>query len=85
MIVLLLIAWLTFRAARVQSTPKKALSATLDLQIWDPSDPNRRGISIRDWNALPLQRGDQIRLRASLSEDAYCYLLWIGADGQPYQ
>jgi serine/threonine protein kinase len=58
-----------------------ALRGTIDIQIWDPSNPSRRGLSLADPLALPLHVGDQIKIEASLNRPAYAYVVWTGPDG----
>jgi serine/threonine protein kinase len=57
------------------------LVGSIDLFVWDPENVNRRGIGIREAGALPLRKGDQIRLNVNLNEAAYLYLLWIDSEG----
>jgi serine/threonine protein kinase len=61
--------------------PASSLRGTIDVIIWGPKSRNRRGLSLVDAGALPLQAGDQIKVQASLDRPAYAYLVWIGADG----
>lgn len=65
----------------VASTQSRLLGS-IDLFVWDPQNISRRGIGIRELGALPLRKGDQIRLNVSLNEAAYLYLLWIDSEGK---
>jgi serine/threonine protein kinase len=57
------------------------LRGTIDIVIWEPKNPRRRGLSLADPLALPLHAGDQIKVEASLNRPAYAYVVWIGPDG----
>ncbi|HEX7448739.1 MAG TPA: protein kinase [Pirellulales bacterium] len=57
------------------------LTAAVDVRLWNPADPVRRGLSLSDAGALPLLIGDQVRVEATASRPSFLYLVWIGADG----
>jgi serine/threonine protein kinase len=76
-----------------QSLPAKAkplsavdygspLSGAINVRVWDPVNPSRRGLSLTEPSALPLRQGDQIRVEASVDRPAYLYLIWVGSDGK---
>jgi len=64
-----------------QSRPMP-LDATIDVQIWDPGDGLRRGVSIRDVRALPVRPGDQVRLNITVNRPAFAYIFWIDSQGK---
>jgi hypothetical protein len=57
-------------------------TADLNVRVWQPGDPRRRGLSLSDPGALPLGAGDQVRVEARLPEPMYLYLVWIDAAGK---
>jgi serine/threonine protein kinase len=59
-----------------------SLSAEFDVLVWDPRSTQRRGMSIRDAQARPLQPDDQIRISVTVNRPAYVYLLWIDSVGK---
>ena len=61
---------------------KEPLSGTIDVLVWNPEDPSRRGLSITDHRALPLRSKDQVRVEARLNRPAYVYLVWIDGEGR---
>jgi len=71
-----------FTSPRGQQS-SQPLTGSIDVQVWDPKDPERRGLSLTDPGALPLRTGDQVRLQVSVSRPSYLYVVWIDADGQP--
>lgn len=60
----------------------KRIGARLNVRIWNDQIPRRKGLSIADPQALPLQPGDAIRVEAQLDRPAYAYLLWISSTGE---
>src|SRR5487761_143737 len=65
-------------AWRSTSAPPPAVSTqpltgTIDVRLWNPDDPLRRGLSLGEPGALPLRVGDQVRLEASVSQPSYLY------------
>jgi hypothetical protein len=83
-VLLAAVAGILWRFARpaVQSPAAAPLRAAMDVLVWDPQDPARRGIGLREPGALPLRTRDQIRIAATLNRPAYVYLLWIDSEGQ---
>ncbi len=67
-------------------TPRQAgpLEGNVDVLIWDPDDPARRGLGLREPGALPLRAGDQIRVEAVLNGPLYVYLIWIDCEGKVF-
>src|SRR5207247_1487817 len=53
----------------------------VDVVIYDQSDPNRQNVHLNDPNVAPLKPGDRFAVEAQLDRPAYCYVLWIDADG----
>lgn len=81
---LLAIALAAFGWRRLNDATSAApapLTAAVDVRLWNPADPARRGLSLSDAGALPLLIGDQVRVEASASHPSFLYLVWIGADG----
>ena len=62
--------------------PPPPLRGTVTARIWNPNDNTRRGLSLKDDEALPLRHGDQIRVEAIANRPSYLYIVWIEADGQ---
>ena len=71
-------------AGATRMLPRQAvpLNATVDLKVWDRTNPQRCGIGLRDAEALPLKPGDQVRLQIKLTAPAYLYVFWINSEGQ---
>ena len=69
--------------ARNDSMPAvpEPLTAAVNVRLWNPADPARRGLSLSDAGALPLRIGDQMRVEATANRPSFLYLVWIGADG----
>lgn len=67
--------------AAVASQSSSTLTGTIDVLVWDPGNQERRGLGIRDPQALPLHPGDQIRLNVQLNRAAFLYLVWIDSEG----
>lgn len=65
------------------STPAvpEPLTAAVNVRLWNPNDPARRGLSLSDAGALPLRIGNQVRVEATANRPSFLYLIWIGADG----
>jgi serine/threonine protein kinase len=61
-----------------------ALSGTIDVLIWNPTDRSRRFLKLHDRGALPLRPNDQIRVEARLNRPAYLYLVWIDSEGRAF-
>ena len=53
----------------------------IDVVIFDPNDPHRQNKHLNDPDVLPLKPGDLFAVEAQLDRPAYCYVLWIDADG----
>ena len=61
--------------------PAPPLSGAIDVLVWNPEDPSRRGLSISEPHTLPLLPQDQVRVEAHLNRPAYVYLVWIDSEG----
>lgn len=61
-----------------------AVSATVDVVVWDTKNPARKGLSLRAPGALPLRTGDQVRIEAQVAAAHYLYLIWIDSRGQAW-
>lgn len=68
--------------ANATAPRRQPLSGSLDVRIWNPEVPGRRGLSLRDGDALPLRNGDQLRIEGQTNQPAYLYLIWVGSDGK---
>jgi Protein kinase domain len=68
-------------AAVIGAATPAAIDGQVDLRVYTKDKHQRHGLSIHEPGALPLQRGDSIRVEARLSRPAYAYLVWIGTDG----
>jgi tRNA A-37 threonylcarbamoyl transferase component Bud32 len=64
-----------------RATSSQPLTGTIDVRLWNPDNPARRGLTLGDPGALPLRIGDQVRVEASASQPSYVYIVWIGSDG----
>jgi len=71
----------TAPAALTGTITAAALNGTIDIRVWNPSDPGRSGLGLGDRGVLPLRPGDQIRVEARLNRPAYAYLVWIDSQG----
>ena len=84
-------AWLFPPAGRPSGPPVPTTDAAaaaagpfkgfIDVVIYDPSDPHRQNVHLNDPDVMPLRPGDKIAVEAGLDRSAYCYVLWIDADG----
>jgi hypothetical protein len=54
----------------------------IDVFIWEPANPARRGLNVRTTGALPLKANDQLRIAAEVNRPMYLYVLWIGSEGK---
>jgi serine/threonine protein kinase len=59
------------------------LTGTIDLRIWEPGNPIRQRVSLRDPGAVPLKAGDLVRVEVQVSRPAYLYIVWINTEGVP--
>ncbi len=64
-----------------EGAPPTTLTARLEVLVYG-AEPHRRGLRLDDRDALPIRRGDHIRVEAALNRPAYVYLLWINARGE---
>jgi serine/threonine protein kinase len=78
-VALAVFGWRSTRVPTAAAT--QPLTGTIDVRLWNPDDPARRGLTLGDSGALPLRIGDQVRVEASVSEPSYVYIVWLGADG----
>lgn len=67
---------------RQEDQPTVPLSAEVALRVWGEG---KKGLSFNDPQALPLRKGDQVRLDVQLTEPAHVYLYWVDANGQPVE
>jgi serine/threonine protein kinase len=67
---------------KIDSALPEPLQGQIDILLWNPENPSRRGLSVTDLRAAPLRANDQIRVHAELNKPAYLYLLWIDSRGQ---
>jgi serine/threonine protein kinase len=58
-----------------------ALSAALDVKVWQPGNRERQGLGLRD-GGLPLQPDDWVAMEAILARPSYAYIVWISANGK---
>jgi CHAT domain-containing protein/tRNA A-37 threonylcarbamoyl transferase component Bud32/Tfp pilus assembly protein PilF len=76
--------------ARRPSTevPAAALKGLINVRVWEgkkvtgPRNPNRRGLSLHQLDALPLKVGDEIQLEAELTRPMFVYVVWINSVGK---
>jgi predicted Ser/Thr protein kinase len=59
-----------------------AFKGWIDVRIWEPGNARRRDLGLRDFGALPLKPGDQVRVAARMNRPAYLYVLWIDPEGK---
>ena len=64
----------------VPATPGPAWKGYVDARVWGP-EPERRGLRLRDFGALPLRVGDKVRLEAEIEPAAYLYVVLIDTEG----
>ena len=57
-------------------------SGRVDMIVWSKDGQDVRKLRLREPGALPLHRGDTVRIAASVKPAAYLYLFWIGTDGE---
>jgi serine/threonine protein kinase len=60
----------------------EALAGTLEVSLSRPGDRTRSGLLLDRPGALPLRRGDALRLRVRLDRRAYLYLVWLDSRGE---
>ncbi len=54
----------------------------VDVIVWTRADGAPRRLRLGDAGALPLRPGDQFRIEAEVTPEAYLYLFWIDTEGQ---
>jgi hypothetical protein len=54
------------------------LAGELDVLVWAP---DKRGLKVQEWGALPVRNKDEVQLEVRLNQPAYAYLLWIDSEG----
>jgi serine/threonine protein kinase len=59
------------------------LAGSIDVTIWHPGDIQRQRLSLKNAFALPLRRGDQVRVSAQVNQKVFLYIIWIDAQGIP--
>jgi serine/threonine protein kinase len=58
-----------------------ALEGAINVMIWNPDASDRQRLNLIDRDALPLRRGDQVRIEATVNRPAYLYIVWIDTEG----
>jgi hypothetical protein len=63
---------------------KEKLSGELIVEVWTPPElgGRKQGIRVQDPGALPVRAGEEIHIRAELSEPAHAYLLLLNSQGE---
>ena len=56
-------------------------SGRVDMMVWSKDGPDIRKLRLGEPNALPLHRGDTVRIEAVVQPAAYLYLFWIDTEG----
>jgi serine/threonine protein kinase len=59
-----------------------SLEGEITVTIWNEEVPGRRWLSIDEEDAVPVRRGDHLRIKAELKPRAYAYVVWIDTQGQ---
>jgi hypothetical protein len=54
------------------------LSGELTVLVWAP---DKRGLPVQEWGALPVRNKEQIQVGVRLNQPAHAYLLWIDSEG----
>ena len=63
--------------------PPRQLMGELTVRVWSPDGANgKRGLRVDEPGALPVRKGDFVRLEARLNQEAYVYLLWLNSEGE---
>jgi hypothetical protein len=75
------VMWLFLRGPRLPSEPIPTIKAFVDVRIVAPDDPQRDHIHLNQKGALPLQKGDQVRVEVELNRPAFVYVIWIDSTG----
>jgi serine/threonine-protein kinase len=69
------------RLVKEGSAPAPPLKGELDAEVTRPGDADRQMLRLSNRAARPLRPGDEVRVWVKLNRPAYCYVLWVGADG----
>jgi hypothetical protein len=59
-------------------TVAQPLSGELSVLVWAP---DKRGLRVQEWGALPVRNKEQIQVEVRLNQPAHAYLLWIDSEG----
>jgi tRNA A-37 threonylcarbamoyl transferase component Bud32 len=62
--------------------PDEAYQGYVDVLVWTKAGGAARHMRLSDDGALPLHVGDQVRVEAKVTPEAYLYLFWIDTEGQ---
>lgn len=63
------------------------LALDVDVLVYsNPEDPKRRGLSIRHPGALPVRKGDNVRVEVKVrgNVNVYLYVVWIDSTGEAH-
>jgi hypothetical protein len=68
-------------AAQPGPATPSSLEGAINVVIWNPDAPGRQRVALTDRDALPLRRGDQVRVEATVNRPAYLYIVWTDSAG----
>jgi hypothetical protein len=54
------------------------LSGDLNVLVWSPE---KRGLKVQEWGALPVRNKEQVQVEVRLNRPAHVYLLWLDSEG----
>jgi hypothetical protein len=58
------------------------LTGWMDVRVWKQGDLDRPGLRLHQAGALPLRKGDHLRIEAGLNRKAYLYVVQLLASGE---
>jgi hypothetical protein len=58
------------------------LKGFIDLVVVEPGNPRRQYVWLTDPASRPLRAGDVVFVQAELNRPAYCYVVWVDAEGK---
>ena len=61
--------------------PTEKYSATVDVMVWSKAGGKVRKLHLGAPDALPVRKGDQVKITAQVEPAGYLYLFWIDSDG----
>jgi hypothetical protein len=81
---LLVAAWAAWSGWGRQTDPEtqETYSGRVDMMVWSKDGQEIRKLRLGDPNALPLRKGDTVRIEAKVWPEAYLYLFWIDTEGK---